>query len=203
MKDKLLSVLKLLVAVLLLPVAIGVTMSFWENLSFLKSSVVAAFGWGVIAYLILHILLYEPAQVYDTGKKISEKALGFFSPMFKVAGLCVPIFTILSFLAYFLASLVWKDVELFPYFIFLAAFTFTMHFVFTANALKGKQAGSMKENYFFSIFFIYIVNMLIIATAFSLLTDKFFFLEFWKRSTDVAGAIYTASFNQLFVVKNR
>ena len=188
---------------MLLPLTIGITASFWENLRLVPSSVSGAFGWGVISYLLLHILLYQPTQVFDTGKKITEKATGFLLPMFKVAGFCIPIFTILSFAAYYLATLIWRNTDLFPFFSFLAAFTFTMHIVFTANSLKGKQAGWLKENYFFSMFIIYIINILIIAGAFTFLTSEFSILEFWKRATTIAGAIYTASFKQLFVVEGR
>jgi hypothetical protein len=195
--------LKLFLAVLLLPLVIGVTISFWENLGLVKSAVASAFGWGVVSYLMLHILLYQPAQIYDTGKKITEKAIGFLSPMFKVAGFCIPIFTIFSFIAYFLATMVWKNHNLFPYFSFLAAFTLTMHIVMTANALKGKQAGWLKENYFFPMFLIYIVNILIVAGAFTLLSADFSILACWRRMTDVAGMITTASFRQLFVMEGR
>ena len=152
MRDKILSVLKLALAVSLLPLVIGVTASFWQNLVAMDRAVSAAFGWGVVVYLILHILLYEPAQVYDTGKKIAEKAMTFFSPLVKVTGFCIPIFTILAFGLYFVASRIWTQYNLFPAFVFAASFALTMHLVFTANALKGKQAGTMKENYFFSIF---------------------------------------------------
>lgn len=203
MKDRILSVLKLILAILLLPLVIGITVAFLENLHLMEGHVAAVFGWGVVSYLILHILLFEPAQVYDTGKKITEKAMNFFSPLVKVAGYCIPIFTIFSFAAYFFASLIWKEINLFPYFVFLASFTLTMHLVFTANSLKRKSPGELKENYFFSIFSIYIVNMLIVAVAFSLLSNNFSFLSFIRRCGEVAGAIYTASFRQLFVVEGR
>ncbi|HQP91699.1 MAG TPA: hypothetical protein PLU24_03395, partial [Candidatus Omnitrophota bacterium] len=147
MKDRLLSVLKFFLAILLLPVVIGVTVSFLESLAGLNKSISSAFGWGVVSYLILHILLYEPAQVFDTGKKITEKTIGFLSPWVKIAGFCLPFFTIISFILYYLASLIWKEADLFPYFVFLAAFTFTMQMVFTANSLKKKQPGWLKENY--------------------------------------------------------
>lgn len=203
MKDKILSVLKLFLAILLLPLAIGVIASFYENLRLMERGIVTAFGWGVIVYLLLHILLYEPAQVYDVGKKMTEQTMGFLSPFVKVAGFCIPIFTILSFAVYYVISLIWKEHDLFPYFVFLASFTFTMHIVFTANALKGKKAGAMKENYFYSIFLIFVVNMMIIAGAFALLSGEFSLLEFLKRCADVSGVIYTASFRQLFDVSNR
>jgi hypothetical protein len=203
LKDRLLSVLKFILAVLLLPLVIGITSSFLENLRKMSEGVCLAFGWGVVVYLILHILLYEPAQVFDASKKMAEKTIGFLSPWVKVAGFCVPFFTILSFVLYYFASLIWKDAPLFPYFAFLASFTFTMHMVFTANALKKKQPGWLKENYFFSIFSIYIVNILIIAGAFYFLSGDFSFADFISRCGDVAGAIYTASFRQLFVVEGR
>jgi len=201
MKDKTLAVLKLILALLLLPVVIGVTASFWQSLRLTEPQVSSAFGWGVVVYLILHILLYQPAQVFDTGKKITEKAMSFFSPFFKVAGFCVPIFTVLSFVLYFLAGRIWPWMEAyFPCFVFIGSFTLTMHLVFTANALKGKQAGCLKENYFFAIFFIYLINMMIVAGLFSFLTMDFSFVDFVKFSAEKAHAIYTASFRQLFEV---
>jgi len=203
LKDRFLSILKFILAVLLLPLVISITVSFLNSLRSMDSVVCAAFGWGVVVYLILHILLYEPSVVYDAGKKISEKAMTFFSPLAKVAGFCVPIFTILSFAAYYAASLIWKECDLLPSFAFLASFTLTMHLVFTANSLKRKQPGDLKENYFFSIFIIYIVNMLIVAGAFALLSQEFSFLSFVKRCGEVAAAIYTASFRQLFDVEHR
>ncbi|MFH0877232.1 MAG: hypothetical protein V1863_03300 [Candidatus Omnitrophota bacterium] len=198
-----LAVLKLFLAFLLLPIVIGITIAFLDSLREMKTSVAAAFGWGVVVYLILHILLYEPATVYDTGKKIAEKAMSFFSPLVKVAGFCVPIFTILSFVAYFFASVIWKQSNFFGYFVFLASFMLTMHLVFTANSLKGKQAGAMRENYFFALFIIYIVNILIVAGAFSLLSYDFSFLSFIRKVGHAAGAIYTVSFRQLFDVEHR
>lgn len=204
MKEKLLAVLKLFLALLLLPLVIGVTASFWQALGLAESRVVSAFGWGVVVYLILHILLYEPAQVFDSGKKITEKAMGFFSPLFKMAGFCLPVFTILSFLLYFLLVKIWPGLEeYFQCFVFAASFSLTMHLVMTANSLKGKQAGWLKEDYFFAIFFIYIINMLIVAGFFSLLTYDFSFVDFVKHAGQKSGAIYTASFRQLFDVESR
>ena len=203
MKDKLLSILKFILAVLLLPIVIGVTKSFFENLRSMDASVSLSFGWGVVAYLILHILLYEPTQVFDASQKMTEKTIGFLSPWVKIAGFCVPFFTILSFIIYYFASLVWKKADLLPYFSFFASFTFTMHMVMTANSLKKKQPGWLKENYFFSIFIIYIVNMLIVAGAFAFLSQEFYFSSFIKGCGEVAAVIYTASFKQLFDVEGR
>ena len=202
MKERALSILKFILAVLLLPIVIGVTKSFFENLRAMDASVSFSFGWGVVAYLILHILLYEPTQVFDASQKMTERTIGFLSPWAKVAGFCVPFFTILLFIIYYFASLAWKEADLLPYFSFFASFTFTMHMVMTANSLKKKQPGWLKENYFFSIFIIYIVNMLIVSGAFALLSQEFSFLSFIKRCGEVAAAIYTASFRQLFDVEH-
>lgn len=202
MKEKILAVLKLFMAILSLPFVIGMTAAFWGSLRLTHAPIASAFGWGVVVYLILHILLYQPSQVFDTGKKIAETAMGVFAPLFKMAGFCVPIFTILSFLAYFLAGRMRPQIE--PYlgcFVFVAAFTLTMHLVMTANALRGKQAGRLKENYFFAIFVIYIINIMIVGGAFNLLTADFYFTDFMKSAAQKAGAIYTASFKQLFEVR--
>ncbi len=203
MKERILSILKFILALLFLPVVIGVTVAFMQGLHHCDSAIAAAFGWGVIAYLILHILLYEPAQVFDAAKKMSEKTVGFLFPLVKVAGFCIPFFTLVAFVLYIPASKIWPQGNLFPAFVFVASFTFTMHMVFTANALKGKQAGWLKENYFLSIFVIYVVNLIIIALVFFFLVPEFSLSEFFRRCGEVAGAIYTASFKQLFDVEGR
>jgi hypothetical protein len=203
LKERLLSVFKFILAVLLLPVVISVTVSFMENLRSSDAKVALAFGWGVIAYLILHILFYEPAQVFDTAKKMTEKAVGFLFPLVKIAGFCVPFFTIVAFVIYVPASKIWPQYDLLPLFVFLASFFFTMHMVFSANSLKGKQAGWLKENYLLSIFLIYSVNLIIIACIFSFLVEYFSLSAFFQRIGEVAGAIYTASFEQLFDVERK
>lgn len=200
MKDKILSLFKFVLAILLLPLMISMTGAFWNNLCLVKAGICSAFGWGVASYLILHILLFEPVEVFDKGKKISEKALGFFTPVFKVTGYCVPLFTILSFIFYVLASHFWKGIDLLPFFVFLAAFTFAMHITLTARALRKKSPGVLKENYLFSIFFVYFVNIVILAAAFDFLTQDFSFLNFYNSAVMTAKSIYIAVFTQLFVV---
>lgn len=201
MKDKILSVFKFILAVLLFPVVIGITQAFLKNFYLIKGGCASAFGWGVASYLILHILLFEPVEVFDKGKKISEKAFGFFSPLFHVTGFCIPIFTILSFIFYILASHFWKETDFFLFFTFLAAFTFTMHIALTARSLRKKNPGVLKENYIFSILFIYIINIVVLAGAYAFLKQEFSFSAFFNNAVDIIKAIYVAVFTQLFVVK--
>lgn len=200
MRDRILSLIKFLFALLLLPVVIGVTVSFTDTLRQGDSLIATSFGWGALAYLILHILFYQPTQVFDTAKKLTEETLGFVFPLIKVAGFCVPFLTVAVFVLYVPIAKLWPEQDLFPLLASLASFTFTMHMVMTANALKGKQAGWLKENYFLQIFLIYAANLTIIAVAFSYLSD-FSLAGFFERWGDVAGGIYTAVYRQLFEVQ--
>lgn len=203
MRDRLLSVLKFILAVLLVPVVIGVTAAFLDGLRATDSRIAAAFGWGVIAYLVLHILFAAPAQVFDAGKKMSEQAVDFVFPLVKVAGFCVPIFTLLAFGLYALVAAARNSADTLPFFVFWASFAFTMHMVLSANALRNKKPGWLKENYLLAVFIIYIVSMIIIALVFSLLTQDFVLADFFDRCGTVAGAIYSASWRQLFDVEGR
>ncbi len=203
MKDRLFSVLKFVLAVLLVPIVIGVTAAFLDGLRATDSRIAAAFGWGAIAYLVVHILFYAPAQVFDAGKKMSEQAVDFVFPLVKVAGFCIPIFTLLSFGLYALVAAARQSADTLPFFVFLASFTFTMHMVFSANALRNKKPGWLKENYLLTIFIIYIACLIIIALVFSFLTPDFALAHFFKRCGHVAGAIYSASWRQLFDIEGR
>ena len=203
MRDRVFSVLKFVLALLLVPVVIGVTAAFLDGLRATDGRIAAAFGWGTVAYLILHIFFVAPAQVFDAGKKMSEGAVGFVFPLVKVAGFCIPIFTLCAFGLYALVAAAWKKSDTLPFFVFVASFTFTMHMVFSANALKNKKPGWLKENYLLAISIIYIVSMIIICLAFSFLVADFDLAGFFRHSGHVAGAIYSVSWRQLFDVEGR
>jgi len=203
LRDRFFSILKFVLALLLVPIVIGVTSAFLDGLRATDGRIAAAFGWGAIAYLILHILFSAPAQVFDAGKKMSEDAVGFVFPLVRMAGFCIPIFTLLAFGLYALIAAWRKSDDTLLFFVFLASFSFTMHMVLSANALKNKKPGWLKENYLLTIFTIYIVSMIIIALVFSFLVYEFELGYFFRRCGRAAGAIYSVSWRQLFDVEGR
>jgi hypothetical protein len=200
--NKIISILKLIFAVLLLPVTIAASFGFAKEIVVLGQPLVNFFLWGIFAFLILYHLIWEPAIVYQKGQRVVEVIFSFFAPLVKVASFCLPIYTLLILIAYWLLSLLIEPLKnSVNYFIILASFFLAMHIVFTAKSLKSRQADFLKANYFFALEFIYLINICLTAGLFNIIFNDFSFLQFFRSTCQNTQNIISPVFNQLFVVR--
>ena len=204
MGSKITSILKLAFAVIFFPILVAVSVSFSNEIQKLSHHLVSSFVCGIFAYLVIHLLLYEPAPVYQKGQKITEVVFRFFSPLVKLASFFLPIFTILILLAYYLLVITLKDrfnPGYHSYFMFAVSFFMVLHIVFTAAALRNRQMDFLKASYFFAMEFIYIINIGIIAGMLSLIFKEFSFLNFFNGACQITQNAFLTVVNQLFSVK--
>jgi hypothetical protein len=200
--NKLISILKLILAVFLFPVVAAVSLSFSKEIDTLQTNTVNYLLWGIFSFLILYHLLWEPEVIFKKGQRIVEIIFKFFAPLVRVASFCLPVYTILILIIYLLLSLIIPALKDFVnYFIFFASFFLTMHMVFTAKSLKSRESDFLKANYFFAMELIYIVNLAIIAGSFNLVFAEFSFLDFFRATCQNTQNIFSPAFNQLFMVK--
>ena len=68
----------------------------------------------------------------------------------------------------------------------------------TTEVMKTRQPDMVKSGYLFSIVFVYVLNIIIIAMLFSLLFPSFSSKKFFIDSFTFAKDIYTAIIRQLF-----
>ncbi len=202
MANKIVGILKLFFAVLLLPVVVAASFAFAKELILLESLAVSLFLWGIFAFLILHHLVWEAEIIYRKGQRMVEIIFKFFAPLVKVASFCLPIYTLLILIVYWLLSLVFADLNNFVnYFIFFVSFFLAMHIVFTAKSLKSREKDFLKANYFFAMELIYLANLYLIAGSFNLIFPEFSFLDFFRLTCQNTQNIFLPVFNQLFAVK--
>ena len=204
MGSKITSILKLAFAIIFFPILVAVSLSFSNEIQKLSPRLVSSFVWGIFAYLVIHLLLYEPAPVYQKGQKITEMVFRFFSPLVKLASFFLPIFTILVLLAYYLLVITLKEQFNYGYhryFMFAVSFFMVLHLVFTAASLRNRQADFLKANYFFAMEFIYIINLGIISGMLSLIFKEFSFLSFFNGACEITRNAFLTVVNQLFSVK--
>ena len=202
MVNKLISILKLLIAILLLPVVVGTSFALAKEMNLSERFLVSSFLWGVFSFLLLYHLIWESEIVYKKGQRIVEVIFKFFSPLVKVASFCLPIYALLILITYWLLSALIPGLKnLVNYFIFFVSFSLTMHIVFTAESLKSRQSDFLKANYFFAMELIYLLNICLIAGLFNLALEGFSFLDFFRASCQNTQNIFLPVFNQLFVAK--
>ncbi|MEW6170756.1 MAG: hypothetical protein AB1472_04295 [Candidatus Omnitrophota bacterium] len=195
--DKVLGVIKFIVGILLLPIVIGITFGFYKEISILEKTHLVYFITGIITYLVIHLFVWEPQFLYKKGQHILEILFGFFAPLVKIAPYLLPIYTILSFIIYFILVLFIKSPILLDIFMFLFGFTLILHIKFTSDDLKAKES-FLKSDYIFGFSLIYILNIILVSLFISVVIKEFSIPNFFKESFQLTKSIISYIFSQLF-----
>jgi len=214
------NIVKFLIGILSLPICYAATKAFYANFILMQDAAknLPFFVWGIISYVIIHLLFYKPTYMYVLGHeavhagmawifggkiksfKVSDKGGSVKTDktnfIIELAPYFFPIYTVAITLIYFVVS------QSYPVngsiFLFLIGFTLSFHIVATVEIMKVKQPDIVKSGYMFSIAFVYIVNIIVISTIFGLVFPGFglnkFFLDLWEFTK----YIYVAVVRQLF-----
>ncbi|MDD3906352.1 MAG: hypothetical protein PHS46_07515 [Candidatus Omnitrophica bacterium] len=212
--------LKLIIAVLSIPVAVGVSIAFYRNLVLIPviANRMSLFVWGIASYAILHLLFYKPTYLYVLGHeavhagiawvlggkvksfKVSEKggSVGTdkSNTLIELSPYFIPIYAIIIAAIYFVIAASYNING--SVFIFLIGFALAFHMISTIEVMKIRQPDFVKSGYFFSIILVYVLNIVVIAMLFTLIFPEFsakkFFIDSWAMSKNA----YIAIVKQLF-----
>jgi len=217
------NILRFIIGILLIPVCVIVTMSFYDGIVRIKAVTESGvyFILGALFYSILHLLLFRLDFLYVLGHEVMHAVATLFSggkvkgmkvsrkegsvktttPNFFVimAPYLVPIYTVLIAFFYFLASFYIDTARYSPIFIFLIGFTLMLHLSYTAESMRDKQSDLMKTGYLPSICFIYLTNLIIVFLIVSLLFSEVSFIDFIGDIYDKARVFYYFFWKQLFL----
>ncbi|MBN1913969.1 MAG: hypothetical protein JW788_06180 [Candidatus Omnitrophica bacterium] len=196
---KLFGILKFSLGVCLAPFVYSTTAAFLNESRSIAKAITDYFFYGIIAFLVLYLFIYEPVKLYNRGQKILEVVFRFFTPLIRIAPFLFPIYTILLVCVYFIWALFDKSNSALRYFAFLFGFSIALHFVFSAKILRGKGGDFLKSNYIFGFSFLYIVNISLLALVFNLMFKTYSFVNFCNYSFGVAKGIFSVVLRQLFL----
>ncbi len=216
-------IFKVLIGILLLPVSVAATKAFAAQLGQIQQlqGPASYFLYGVVIYLIAHLVLQKPNFFYvfghevahalaslicggrvnslnvsARGGKISTTKSNFFIALFPYF---FPTYTLFFWLAYFLVSL-FRDVSAYiPHFLFLIGFSLTFHLVMTIESMKVKQSDIFKTGYLFSVSLIYVLNVLLVSLILSVVFNGFVFSQFFQAAVQGSGDIYYSIYEYLFL----
>ena len=195
----LLLILKIVLAILLLPVVVGTTYAVQGELATFEPAIRQALFVGMVSYVLMRFFVYDFSVVYTFGQGLITTVFQFLKPLVNFAPYVLPIYTFAIIIAYGVLSLMgkmqpaWQGI-----FLFLLAFTFTMHIVLTAQDLYNKDSMAGKPNYFFGMSLVYIIDVFLMALFMSLAVKGFSFPHFFESLTGTSFKIYAAVFHQLF-----
>lgn len=212
--------IKLIVGVVAVPVAFGVTTAFYHNILLINELAKSFnyFVYGIVGYVILHLLFYKPTSLYVLGHEAVHAGLSWVMggkiKSFKVSGeggqvatdksnalielgpYFVPIYAIIITLIYF--AIVSSYNINGAVFVFLIGFALALHLISTIEILKVRQPDIVKSGYVFSIVMVYVLNIVVISCIFSLVFPSFNLKRFFVETWAVSRQIYMAVVKQLF-----
>lgn len=213
-------IIKFILGILALPLAWGITLAFYRNCILIKelAQSLQFFVWGMVIYVILHLLFYKPTYLYVLGHEAVHAGVAWLfggkiksfkvsegggsvgtdksNVVIELAPYFIPIYAIVITVVYFvIASSYAINGSLF---VFLIGFALAFHVISTIEIMKVEQPDILKSGYFFSIIMVYIVNILVISVIFSMVFPAFslkkFFVDLWLSSK----CVYVAVVKQLF-----
>ncbi len=198
--NKVFDMIKLVLGILLLPLVYSCSVAFLNRITFIDASLQNHFWYGVIAFLLVYLFIWEMGRIYEWGHKLLELVFSFFQPLVKVAPYLLPIYTIVVFLVYLILAPFIKEVWLVNYTIFPFGFSFILHLVFSSKSVRLKKGDILKSNYIFGFAFIYIINLGLLALFLNVIFKDFSFVVFCNEAHSIANGIFQAVFAQFFAV---
>lgn len=213
-------ILKFVAGILAIPIAVGVSIAFYNNIILVKelAKSLNLFLWGIGSYVILHLLFYRPTYLYVLGHeavhagvawlfggkiksfKVSEEggAVGTdkSNVVIELSPYFIPIYAIIISVIYFVVASSYNINS--SLFIFLIGFTLAFHLISTIEVMKIRQPDIVKSGYFFSIVMVYVLNIAVIAVMFSLIFPSFLLNKFFLETWSFSKTVYISIVKQLF-----
>ena len=217
------TVFRVIISIVLLPVCVAVTMSFYKGIFAIKSVSDSGliFILGAFLYSLLHLLLFKLDFLYILGHELMHVIATLFSggkakdmkvsnkegsvktttPNFLVviAPYLIPGYTVLIAVLYFIVSFFTDVTKYYSIFIFLIGFTLMMHLSYTAQSVREKQSDLIRSGYVFSVSFLYVVNLIIVFLILSFVFKEISFFEFLSSSYEKSKGFYYFFWKQLFL----
>ena len=199
MREHFLTVLKFILAILLIPITIFITIHFSKSLSALPLEARQAFVLGILIYTIIHLFIHEPLGIFQFGQKIVSGIFGFSAPLAAFSSVNLPFFSLFILMVFYVLTLLKKIGPYGSYLMFFAGCAWAFHIIFMAKQLREQTEGVARATYILSAQLIFIFNCSLMAAIFVLLFHKFPFVLFFQDTFYSARDFYVSVFRQLFV----
>lgn len=215
--------LKILLGVLLVPVALGAAQAFLDELD--RSGVgTRPFFLGCAIYLFIHLVIYKVPWLYAASHAVLSRIAGFFfggkvvamgggggeqgegkgggsdggRPLAVLSPYLVPTYVILLIGGLAVAG-AWHDLA--PWHRAIAGAVgamLTFHWIMTLETIQQKTETIASAGYTLSVVLIFLVSLSLTAVLLPLAVRDFNGLAYLASAYDASRALYAAVFHQLF-----
>lgn len=201
MSDALFTLIKFILAILLLPVVWACGTVLYGHITEFPGSYGEFFLWGMLGFLLFFLFFYQFWGVYEFGQKITSGLFQFATPLTRVMAYTVPFYLTVILLAFF-AVKVFLDINSYDhYFMFFAGFTFTLHILLTAQDLQEQEKALIKPAYLFMMMVAFIGLTCVVVLLFDLAFQKWTFPEFFQSVVSESWDNYYLTCKKMLFVK--
>jgi len=198
MVNFLITMMKFCLAVLLLPVVIATFVGFEHHLGNYPSSHSEFFRWGIFAFLITFLFLYQFWSVYEFGQRSMQSIFSFLSPADKVVSRLIPFYLTIIIILFYVNKTFLGISKVSPYYMFFVGFAFAMHILLTAQDMQQEETTPIKPTYFFWMSVNFVVVILFTVLLFDFVFDKWSFPRFLNEVRESTEYFYRFSFSRGF-----
>ena len=199
--DSVISILKFILSVMLLPLVIGISKGFllkiFRQPTFIRNNFLLATG----LYLALHLFVYEPKNIYDFGQRIIGRLFNFFIPLRRIMYYWLPFYAVAFFILFLIFRAVFGYNEIIGYFIFLISFSSAMHLLVTSGYLKTESLSPIKGDYFLSLVLVYLFGIALFCGFLSVMGRDFSFAGPLKYGYEFFIEFHRDIWRQFFVIR--
>lgn len=199
MKEGLLSIVKFFCFLLILPLLLACTLSFYHFLLVIPPIKLHWLYWGTGIFVLLFLFLYHFQEVYQAGQGIVVKLLGLLGPASNPASLIFPLYGVLFICLFLILNVMGLAVRYEGYLLLVISFSLSMHLVLIARQLFDEDNGPIKANYLLSFSLALIVNLCLFVLLLTLVIPECLPADFFKTFFAHTAKYYQYIYKLLFV----
>ena len=201
MGDFLVNCIKVIVALLLIPIVVAGLLAFYGHLEMYPAPMKDFFSGGMLAFLITFLFLYQFWGVFEFGQKIMTNIFKFLSPLDRIVSYLFPFYVVVVMILFFISTRFVQTHAHDHFFVFFVGFALTMHWLLVAQELQQAEKALIKPNYLLLITVIFIFNLCLTILLFDLIQGEFSFPSFVNETYRNAKDLYTFSFEKVITLK--
>ncbi len=194
MRDFFISFMKLLLAILLVPIVFAGIVCFKYNLVSYQSNYNEFFLWGASGFLLIFLFAYQFWGVFEFGQGIISGIFKFAVPVDRILVKLLPFYLIFVLgLFFFVRSILGVNTQDHS-FMFFSGFFFAMHMLLIAQQMQDEEKTPIKPSYLFWMSIIVVVNICIVTLSLDFILEQSSFLKVCKSVMTMSKGIYVDSF---------
>lgn len=190
MREFFISLMKLVFAVLLIPIVFSSIVCFKNNFGNYPSNFDEFFLWGASGFLLVFLFLYQFWGVFEFGQGIISGLFKFAVPVDQVLVKLLSFYLIFVLVLFFFVHSILGVNTQDHSFMFFSGFCFAMHILLVAQQMQDAEKTPIKPTYLFWMSIVVLFNICLIILSFDFILEQSSFVDTFKAVVKMSKGIY-------------